>query len=43
MYFHKYFRMSQNRFYVLLTKIKKQNTAFREAISPEEKLTVCLK
>ncbi|XP_029344031.1 uncharacterized protein LOC103309790 [Acyrthosiphon pisum] len=46
-YFYKYLRMSQSQFYVLLTKIQpkiqKQNTTFREAISPKEKLMVCLR
>jgi len=42
-YFYKYFRMSQSQFYELLTKIQKQNTTFREAISPKEKLMVCLR
>lgn len=41
--FYKYFRMSQSQFYELLTKIQKQNTTFREAISPKEKLMVCLR
>lgn len=41
--FYNYFRMSQCQFYVLLTKIQKQNTTFREAISPKEKLMVCLR
>lgn len=41
--FYKYFRMSQSQFYILLTKIQKQNPTFREAISPKEKLMVCLR
>jgi len=41
--FYKYFRMSQSQFYEILTKIQKQNTTFREAISPKEKLIVCLR
>lgn len=45
--FYKYFRMSQQQFYVLLSKIDlqitKQNTTFREAISAKEKLMVCLR
>jgi len=39
--------MSQSQFYELLTKIQtkiqKQNTTFREAISLKEKLMVCLR
>ncbi|CAI6371984.1 unnamed protein product [Macrosiphum euphorbiae] len=38
--FYKYFRMSQHQFYVLLSKITKQNTTFREAISDGEKSSI---
>lgn len=42
-----YIRMTKKQFdmlYGLLgTKLKKQNTNFRDAISPEEKLLVCLR
>lgn len=45
--FYQYFRMSKYQFYYLLDKIstdiKKENTTFREAISPREKLAVCLR
>jgi len=45
--FYQYFRMPQCKFYDLLKLIapmlQKQNTSFREAISPTEKLTVCLR
>lgn len=45
--FYKYFRISQDQFYILLSKIErqitKQNTPFRESISAKEKLMVCLK
>jgi len=42
-----YFRMSKHQFNYLLQKIekdlKKKHTTFREAISPVEKLTTCLR
>lgn len=45
--FFKYFRMSKYQFNVLLLKIEsnisKQNTHFREAIPPKQKLAVCLR
>jgi len=45
--FYKYFRMCQDQFYSLLSKIElqitKQNITFREPISPKEKLMVCLR
>jgi len=45
--FYQYFRMSKHQFNYLLQKIekdlKKKNTTFREAISPVEKLTTCLR
>ncbi|XP_023727161.1 uncharacterized protein LOC111875283 [Cryptotermes secundus] len=45
--FFQYFRMSREQFEILLSKIgsdlKKQNTTFRAAISPREKLAVCLR
>lgn len=45
--FFKYFRMTKIQFNVLLSKIKttirKKNTSFRKAISPREKLAVCLR
>lgn len=45
--FYQYFRMPQYKFYDLLKLIEpilqKQNTIFREAISPTEKLAVCLR
>lgn len=43
--FFKYFRMSSVKFYELLKMlpIRKQNTNFRKAISPEERLAVTLK
>lgn len=43
--FFKYFRMSSRKFYELveLLPIKKQNTNFRKAISPEERLAITLK
>jgi len=45
--FYQYFRMPQCKFYDLLKLVapmlQKQNTSFREAISPTEKLTVCLR
>ena len=45
--FNQYFRMPQCKFYDLLKliepKLQKQNTSFREAISPTERLTVCLR
>ncbi|CAI6355675.1 unnamed protein product [Macrosiphum euphorbiae] len=45
--FFKYFRMTKIQFNVLLSKIKntirKKNTCFRKAISPREKLAVCLR
>lgn len=45
--FFKYFRMSKFQFNELLLKIKitirKKNTRFRKAISPREKLAVCLR
>nr|XP_034192161.1 uncharacterized protein LOC117609660 [Osmia lignaria]XP_034192162.1 uncharacterized protein LOC117609660 [Osmia lignaria] len=45
--FIKYFRMDFRTFEMVLTKIEKKilkkNTTFREAISPRQKLMVCLK
>lgn len=45
--FFQYFRMSREQFEILLSKIgsdlKKQDTTFRAAISPREKLAVCLR
>jgi len=45
--FFKYFRMTRFQFNVLFLKIEnnitKQNTHFREAIPPKEKLAVCLR
>lgn len=45
--FYKYFRMSQTQFQKILMKIKnsirKRNTKYREAITPIEKLAVCLR
>jgi len=45
--FYQYFRMSKHHFNCLLQKIekdlKKKNTTFREAISPVEKLSTCLR
>ena len=46
MKFYQYFRMSKHQSNYLLQKIEKdlkKNTAFREAISPVEKLTTCLR
>jgi len=47
MKFYQYFRMSKHQFNYLLQKIekdlKKKNTTFREAISPVEKLAICLR
>nr|CAI5856549.1 unnamed protein product [Callosobruchus analis] len=43
--FFKYLRMSSKKFYELLhlLPLQKQNTNFRKAISPEERLAVTLK
>lgn len=45
--FFEYFRMSESTFNVLLSKLevhlKKQNTHWRKAITPKEKLAVCLR
>ncbi|XP_050299931.1 uncharacterized protein LOC126738575 [Anthonomus grandis grandis] len=44
--FFQYFRMSKERFEMLLSiggNLKKQDTKFRAAISPREKLAVCLR
>jgi hypothetical protein len=45
--FYRYFRMSKHQFNYLLQKtgkdLKKKNTAFRDAISPVEKLATCLR
>lgn len=45
--FYQYFRMPQYDFHVLLGKIekslKKQDTKFKQAIGPKEKLAVCLR
>ena len=45
--FFQYFRLSQYQFNQLLHKIEvvitKQNTSFKEAITPKEKLAVCLR
>lgn len=43
--FFKYFRMSTAKFHELLNmlQLRKQNTNFRKAISPEERLAVTLK
>ena len=45
--FHQYFRMSKEQFQILLCKIDsdlvKQDTSFRAAISPRERLAVCLR
>jgi hypothetical protein len=47
MKFYQYFRMSKHLFNYLLEKtekdLKKKNTAFREAVSPVEKLAACLR
>ncbi|XP_076055409.1 uncharacterized protein LOC143033798 [Oratosquilla oratoria] len=44
--FHSYFRMNKGTFEKILSKIeddlKKGNTPFREALTPREKLAVCL-
>jgi hypothetical protein len=40
--FHQYFRMSESMYLNLLSLIEEDLT-FREAISPKEKLTVCLR
>lgn len=45
--FFEYFRMSQNCFNILLNKIEnyllKQDTRWRKAITPRERLAVCLR
>ena len=45
--FHSYFRMNKGTFEKILSKIKddmkKENTPFREALTPREKLAVCSK
>jgi len=43
--FCQYFRIPQCKFYGLLklNLLQKQNTLFYEAISPTERLTICLK
>lgn len=45
--FFEYFRMSENSFNLLLGKLeihqKKQNTHWRKAIPPKERLAVCLR
>ncbi|CAG5016043.1 unnamed protein product [Parnassius apollo] len=45
--FFLYFRMSRFQFDILLKKIEllitKQDTVFKEALSPKEKLAVCLR
>jgi hypothetical protein len=45
--FHQYFRMSESMYLNLLSLIEedviKKNTTVREAISPREKFTVCLR
>lgn len=45
--FFQYFRMPKSIFYYILNKIAadvtKENTTFREAITPLEKLSVCLR
>lgn len=45
--FFEYFRMSQNSFNLLLKKLEvhiaKQNTRWRKAITPKERLAVCLR
>jgi hypothetical protein len=47
MKFYQYFRMSKHEFNYLLQKIEKdlknKNTTLREAISPVEKLTTCVR
>lgn len=45
--FHRYFRMSAEKFEELLSiitpVIQRQNSTFRLAVSPKERLAVCLK
>lgn len=45
--FLEYFKVSQNQFHTILGKIKqsikKENTIFKEALRPGEKLAVCLR
>lgn len=45
--FFEYFRMSENSFNLLLSKLeihlKKQDTHWRKAITPKERLAVCLR
>lgn len=45
--FHEYFRMSEHAFNILLSKVevnlKKQDTKWRKAICPRERLAVCLR
>lgn len=45
--FFKYFRMSQNSFHILLNKLethlKKKSTHWRKAITPIQRLAVCLR
>lgn len=45
--FFQYFRMSQDKFNYLVDILKphllRQNTTYREAIGPEERLAVCLR
>ena len=47
MKFYKYFRMSIEEFTILLSKIQcnfaEHNTIFREAVTPKEKLALCLR
>lgn len=45
--FYEYFRMSENAFNILLSKLevhmKKQDTRWRKSIYPRERLAVCLR
>ncbi|XP_044760175.1 protein ALP1-like [Coccinella septempunctata] len=45
--YHGYFRMNRSQFEYILNKIstliRKKNTTFKEAVSPKEKLAVCLR
>jgi hypothetical protein len=47
MKFYKYFRMSIQQFTILLSKVQgdltKHNTTYTEAVTPKEKLVLCLR